>query len=614
MGGLQPLELTAYDRLLQSRPDLGPDSRLLVVGINEQDIQNQGQFPLPDSTLVTLFKKLKLHQPRVIGLDMWRGDISVQPGRAQNAEADRLALVEQLKQSDRMIAITFLGNEAEQTVPPPPGVPEEQIGFNDVTVDSGRVLRRNLLYVDDYFPSFSLRVALRYLRDDGIEDQPSEADENVLQLGQTAFPPLKSDDGGYANIDASNTYQVMLNYRSALNSVEQVSLTQVLEGKVDPQKIKDRIVLIGTTGANRGDLYVTPYNSGANNQPIMPGVVVHAQMVSQFLDAAYGQRPLIRSLSDPLEMAWILAWSLIGGLLAWTVRRPLLLIIGTGLATGLLFILCRGLFLQSLWMPVVPPFLALLGAGGSVVSYRAQQAQRQQKMVMRLLGQSSSPEIAETLWQRRDELLEGGKLLGQELTATLLFTDLKGFSTISEKLSPDKLLNWLNEYFEVMTELVVDHQGVINKFTGDGLIAVFGVPLPRENQDEIAKDAERAVACSLKMGERLDDLNQRWQTQGLPEVQMRAGIFTGSVVVGSLGSKSRLEYGVIGDSVNIASRLESVDKDRQPSPCRVLIAQETLDYLQGNYEVEAWGALTLKGKAEQVEVYRVLEATEHALE
>ena len=610
VGFLQPLELAAYDLLMQSRPDLGPDPRLLVVGITEQDIQNQGQFPLPDAVLVTLLKKLQTYQPRVVGLDMWRGDILVQPGTSETAEADRLALVQQLKQSDRMIAITFLGNESQtaSTVPPPPGLPEEQIGFNDIALDSGRVLRRNLLYMDDYFPSFSLRVALRYLRDENIEDQPSDADENVLQIGSTIFPPLNPEEGGYARIDALETYQILLNYRSAQNAVEQVSLTQLLEGRVDPQKIKDRIVLIGTTGISGRDLYLTPFNSGANDQQPMPGVVIHAQMVSQLLDAAYGERPLIRVWSEPMEMAWIFLWSLTGGLFFWIVRRPLLLVLGGGVLISLLLVLCHGLFLRSVWVPLVPPFLTFLGAGGGVVAFRAQQAQRQQQMVMRLLGQSSSPEIAETLWQRRDELLEGGKLPGMELTATLMFTDLKGFSTISERLPPGQLLNWLNEYFEVMTDVVVEHHGVINKFTGDGLMAAFGVPIPRESWAAIANDAQGAVDCALAMGERLSALNLRWQTEGLPEVQMRAGIFSGPVVVGSLGSKARLEYGVIGDAVNTASRLESVDKHRQPSACRVLIAQETLNYLQNRYEVEAWGALTLKGKAEQVEVFRVIGA------
>ncbi|MGB7412701.1 MAG: adenylate/guanylate cyclase domain-containing protein, partial [Thermosynechococcaceae cyanobacterium] len=613
VGGLQFLELAAYDRLVQTQPDLGVDPRLVVVGITERDIQKLGQFPIPDAALVKLLQKLQSYQPRVIGLDMWRGDIQIQPGTNRNAEADRIALVEQLKSSDRIITIAYVGDEREEPIAPPPGLPIEQIGFNDLAVDPGGVLRRNLLYISDYlpagdfFPSFSLRTALRYLRDDGIEDEASDADENILQIGKTAFLPLTPRFGGYVNLFEAQTYQIMLRYRSVRNSVKQVSLTQVLENQIDAKQFKDRVVLIGTTGTSGRDYVSTPYSSGLNDQDTMPGVVAHAQMVSQFLDAASGERSLIYSWSDPVEMLWILSWAFCGGVLAWLVRRPLGLVIGGGAAISSLLLLCQGLFLQSVWVPLVPSFLTFLGASGGVVSYRAQQSQRQQKMVMRLLGQSSSPEIAETLWQRRNELLEDGKLPGQALTATLMFTDLKGFSSISEQLSPNQLLNWLNEYFEVMTDVVVAHSGVINKFTGDGLMAVFGVPIPREDRDAIAADAQQAVTCALKMGTKLNELNERWQARGLPEVQMRVGVFTGSVVVGSLGSKARLEYGVIGDSVNTASRLESVDKDRQPSPCRVLIAKETLDYLSDNYEVEAWGALSLKGKAEQVEVYRVID-------
>lgn len=613
VGGLQFLELAAYDRLVQAQPDLGADPRLVVVGITERDIQKLGQFPIPDAVLLKLLKRLQSYQPRVIGLDMWRGDIQIQPGTNRNAEADRIALVEQLKSSDRIVTIAYVGDEREEPIAPPPGLPITQIGFNDLAVDPGGVLRRNLLYISDYLPSgdylpsFSLRTALRYLRDDGIEDEPSAADQTILQLGQTAFPPLTPRFGGYATLFEAQTYQIMLNYRSVRSSVKQVSLTQVLDHHVDAQQFKDRVVLIGTTGTSGRDYVSTPYSSGLNDQDTMPGVVAHAQMVSQFLDAASGERSLIYAWPEPIEMLWILGWAFCGGLLAWLVRRPLGLVIGGGAAIGLLLLLCQGFFLQSVWVPLVPSFLVFLGASGGVVSYRAQQFQRQQKMVMRLLGQSSSPEIAETLWQRRNELLDNGKLPGQALTATLMFTDLKGFSTLSEQLSPHQLLNWLNEYFEVMTDVVVEYNGVINKFTGDGLMAVFGVPIPREEWDEIATDAQRAVTCALKMGERLQELNERWQARGLPTVQMRAGIFTGSVVVGSLGSKARLEYGVIGDSVNTASRLESVDKDRQPSFCRVLIAQETLDYLGDRYQIESWGTLTLKGKSEPVAVYQVID-------
>jgi adenylate cyclase len=157
-----------------------------------------------------------------------------------------------------------------------------------------------------------------------------------------------------------------------------------------------------------------------------------------------------------------------------------------------------------------------------------------------------------------------------------------------------------------MTDIVLKHQGIVSKFTGDGLMAVFGVPVPRTTLDAIANDAKNAINSALEMGQCLQKLNEQWQKKGLPSVGMRVGICTGSLTVGSLGGKNRLEYGVIGDSVNIASRLESCEKHRESGICRILIAEETLNYLKGRFVVESWGELTLKGKEIPITVYRVL--------
>ncbi len=180
-------------------------------------------------------------------------------------------------------------------------------------------------------------------------------------------------------------------------------------------------------------------------------------------------------------------------------------------------------------------------------------------------------------------------------------------------MPPEKLLEWLNEFLSEITQQVQLHHGIVNKFTGDGLMAVFGVPMSRNSTDAIAVDAQQAVACALAMGNCLRELNQRWQNQGLPAVQMRVGIFTGPVVAGSLGGKERLEYGVIGDSVNIASRLESCEKDRQVDFCRILIARETLVHLQNRFQVEPWGLMSLKGKQQAIDVYRVVAPKSQSL-
>jgi adenylate cyclase len=600
VGGLEWVELVAYDGMVRLRPSQGMDERLLVVGITEKDIQARGGYlQLPDQVYADAIKTLQQAAPKAIGLDVYR-DKPIEPGHK--------ALLQQLKQSDRVIAITKTIDQSQPTIAAPPGLPGQQIGFNNFVVDRDGVLRRALLFTrdeaDKVIPSFSLVLAGRYLKDQGIEPQEHAKNPEWMQWGTEVFVPLSFRRGAYVNNDVRGE-QVLLNYRGNSRTIPQVSLGDLLAGRVAPTQIRDRIILIGHVAESARDFFYTPFTAGSTELR-MPGVMIHSQMVSQFLDAGLGIRRLLWLWNPSLELWWIFLWSLIGGLLGWRLRHPVLLSLLLVVTIAVLFSLCFLGFSLAGWIPLIPPLLGLVLTGGSVVAYVAQQAQKQQQMVMRLLGQSTSPEIANTLWQRRDELLLNGKLPGQRLIATLLFTDLRGFSSISEIYTPEQLLVLLNEYLEVLTTLVQSHQGVINKFTGDGIMAVFGVPIAHERETEIQADACHAVDCAIAMAVALDKLNLQWKTQGLPPLQMRVGIFTGPVVTGSLGSAIRLEYGVIGDSVNIASRLESVEKERQPTPCRILIARQTLQYLPAHYQVEAWGEMALKGKEETVEVFRVV--------
>ncbi len=598
-GAFQPLELAAFDLLtrLQSTPP--PDPRLLVVAISEADLQAQQRWPLPDLTIAQAIAQLQPHRPTVIGLDLHR-DLPQPPGQAQ--------LQAQL-QAPNLIAITKLGDSEDIPVPPPPHLPTERVGFNDLLLDPDGSVRRNLLFAapDPQQPplfAFSLRLALRYLAVHRISPRSLPQPSAAIQLGAARLQPLTPDAGSYQNLDARG-YQILLRYRSP-QPARALSLSQVLQGQFDPSWVSGKVVLIGTTAPSAKDLFFTPFSATAADQRKLAGVWVHAQMVSQLLSAASGERPLLWFWPEALELLWVLAWALLGGSLAWRTQSPWLL----GLAGAALLAALLGggwlLFTQQGWVPLAAPATAALVSGGWVVAQRAQQAQQQQQMVMRLLGQNTSPEIAQALWQARDRLLKSGKLPGQRLVATMLFSDLKDFSSLAEQLDPEALLEWLSKWLEVQTQEVQRHQGIINKFLGDGLMAVFGVPVARSTAAEIAEDARRAVACALAMAERLRQLNQVWAQAGKPVAQMRIGIYTGAVVVGSLGGQQRSEYGVIGDSVNIASRLESCLKERQGGECRVLIGQATLEQLGGAYAVESWGMLALKGKQQGVEVFRVL--------
>lgn len=592
-GLLQSLELRAYDWMLRTRSDNGPDPRLLVVEFNETDLRSLQRVTPDDATLAQAIDLIQAQQPRVIGLDFYR-DVPQAPGTKE---------LQQQLQAANLVTISRWAANPQDVIPAPQGIPPDRVGINNLLIDPDSVIRRNLLVADE-LPSFSLLLSLMYLEQQGIQSQPAGPDQQLLQLGRTLFQPLQGNDAGYQNSDARG-YQILLDYRTAHRAARHVSFTQLRQGQVPAEWIRDKVVLMGNTSVSSKDFFYTPFSATAIDQTQVSGVEIHAQMVSQIIGLGLGERQLIQPLPAAWEGLWMGLWASVAGTIAWVIRRPVqLLLSGVGLM-AMLPIGAWGMMASGVWLPIVAPFLTALISSGTVVAYRAQQMQQQQRTVMILLGQSASKEIAAALWQNREQLLRSGKLPGQSLTATMLFTDLQGFSTISEQLSPEALMDWLSEYLGAMTAVTHRHQGIVNKFTGDGLFAVFGVPIARQTEAEIGQDAFNAVACGLEMGDRLAELNQVWRDRGLTTVQMRVGICTGPVVVGSLGSQQRMEYGIIGDPVNTASRLESCAKDRQPERCRVLVAAETYRYIQHQFQAEDRGAIPLKGKQNSVNVYYV---------
>jgi len=592
-GGLEPLELTAYDQMLRLRPVPPLDTRILIVGITEADLRSQQRWPLSDQVMADMLSQLQRHQPKVIGLDLVR-NFPNDPGHQ--------AFVREL-QRPNVITIRTLGNAPDEAVKSLPEAPPKQVGFSDIIVDTDGVVRRSLVFAADdqqTATSFAMQIAMTYLSSQG-----SVTAANELVLGRQIFRPLQANSGGYQTTD-SRGYQLLLNYHRPDTPARIVPLSAVLQGRVEPAWAKDHIVVIGATAPTLKDSFYTPYSAMLQGNPRMAGVVVHAQMISQILTAAQGGRSLFWFWPESLEILWIVGWGMAGGILAWWAQRPLWLVVGgTGLLAAL-FGLSYGLLVNGGWVPVAAPALAAIAIGSFTVAQQMQYARQQQQIGLKLLGQQTSPEVAAALWNARDRLLQSGVLTGQTLTATILFLDICRFSTISEQRPTEEVMSWLNEFMRSMTHAVHTHQGIVNKFTGDGLMAVFGVPIPRTTTAEIAADAQHAVACALAMGDRLRTLNQDWGYRNLPVVKMRVGIFTGPVMAGSLGGQMRLEYAVIGDSVNIASRLEGCEKERQSQPCRILIARETLDYLQNQFRVESWGHLQLRGRQTSVEVYEVL--------
>nr|MDZ8042690.1 CHASE2 domain-containing protein [Nostoc sp. CreGUA01] len=360
VGILEGTEIQAFDGMMRSRPPEGIDSRLLIITIDDDDLATQrknGEYligaSISEKSLNKLLEKLNQYQPRAIGLDIYRDFQAKQPD-----------LITRLQTTPNLIGVCK-GTDGTVNVggiQPPPEIPKTNIGFSDFIHDRDGVIRRHLLFMNQEATSlcsasysFSLQLASLYLRSSGIRVQFTP--EGNLQLGKTVFPNLNSRNGAYQNIDA-NGGQILLNYRSPKEIAEQVKLTEFLSRPVNPNAVKDRIVLIGVVSrGDSPDTWPTPYGVPLDEQ--MPGVLVQAHMVSQILSAVENGRPLLRVWSLWLEVAWILGWSVVGGIIAWRNLSLPWLALAAGVTSSILYVACFGLLIWGAWVPFVPSALSL---------------------------------------------------------------------------------------------------------------------------------------------------------------------------------------------------------------------------------------------------------------
>jgi CHASE2 domain-containing sensor protein len=362
-GILQPYELGAFDYLVRLRPHEKTDPRLLVVAVTESDIQKQKEGSLSDRTLSRVLEKLEKGQPRVIGLDIYR-DIPVKEGRQE--------LLSRLK-NPKLVATCAGSTRLKKGISAPPGVPRERLGSSDVVVDDDGILRRHLLVMQPDLESLcktnetlSFQVALHYLAKQGIQPQLTEKEE--YRLRNVIFKPLSARRGAYRTGDARG-YQVLLNYRSVQSPelvAQKVTLSDVLDDRVDPSWVKDRVVLIGVSAESVKDDHLTPYSSQVRPPQRLSGVFVHAQMVSQILSAVLDGRPLLWVWPDWAEVLWIVGWSVVGGAVGMVVRSRFGLILAIGAAVVVLIAMCWGGLLYGGWLPLVPSALVLVITGSIV--------------------------------------------------------------------------------------------------------------------------------------------------------------------------------------------------------------------------------------------------------
>jgi adenylate cyclase len=565
LGVLQFWEWKAYDAYLRLRPATTLEQRVVIVGLEESDLRHLGQGAISDRVYSQLLEKIKAQQPRAIGFDIYR-DLPIPPGEGELAAT--------FKSTPNLIGVEkAIGDRRRDAVAPPPVLKAEgRVGANDLLIDADNTIRRGLLYLQnddgETVYSFSLYLALLYLDAIGIAPEVVESGQTeVWRLGNAIFAPLDRNFGGYVWADARG-YQLPINYYGGRNLFEIVSVTDVLENRLPPDWGRDRVVLVGAVSESFNDMFATPYSSRWLELPeLTPGVEIHAQLVSQILDAAIDNRPLIRSWPEAAEIAWILLWAFVGSGFAWQARYlrfihscPLRLWQQASLAIAAICSLWGVTYTAILggwWLPVIPALMALAGAIATITAYTAYTAVR----LRQTFGRYLNHDVVAKLLERPENLQLGGK----RQKITILTSDLRGFTALSEHLDPESVVTVLNLYFKEMLEAIAAYGGTIDKFLGDGMLVLFGAPTPYEDH------ASRAVACAIAMQLAMKSVNQCLQERNLPVLEMGIGINTGECVIGNIGSEWHTEYTAIGDQVNLAFRIETYTTGTQ-----VLVADSSL--------------------------------------
>lgn len=376
----------------------------------------------------------------------------------------------------------------------------------------------------------------------------------------------------------------LINYYGPNGTFKYISATDVISGNVPKEDLKGKIVLIGATATATHDLHTTSYG------PLNPGVEIHATVIENIINRDYLQRPAwIPMLDISITIGVGLLLGLIG-LYFKAFATALLLLVGIGgyMATDYLLFSRYGLSVNSVYPVFIQIFVYF-----SITLYRFMFEEKEKRFIKEAFSQYLAPAVVDRLVDNPQLL----KLGGERKVLTAFFSDVAGFSSIAEQLEAEELVDLLNMYLTDMTEIIIKYEGTVDKYEGDAIIAFFGAPLSFEDH------AARTCLAAIDMQKRLAELREKWKRDGKHQLFMRIGMNTGQVVVGNMGSINRMDYTMMGDSVNLAARLEGVNKQYQTS---TMISQFTYEMAKNDIEARELDSIRVVGKKEPIKIYELL--------
>ncbi len=634
---LDRLELTTYDwRMRLAADPKSVNKDIVLVEINDSTIREMsgvfGHWPWPRLAVSFLIDYLHRAPAKVVAMDFLLSEpdrvdkYDFEGDKWSGSQSDR-ALADSVKKSGNVIMLAdavyegLTGAEKDTNAArwPDSGYTGERgaqrplllapyqaltdasaaLGHNFLTIDADGPARRMPPFVKSggkVVPSLGVALALRAggfapaevsadgpflrIRDRWVplvlEQRVSGGDQWSMLINYRAPALVKTASGEFAR--PYESYE----FRHLFMSEQQILLGQ--KPMIDPAVFKDKLVFVGITASGLLDVFRTPLANEENGS--MPGIQLHASMADSILANRF-----IRPATSRSRISTILIAALSIGMLA------AFLPFATAAAASLAILggwtwLSLAAFKGGLWLNMVQP----LAVGGLALffgtAYQYFVEGKEKRKVAKLFGRYVSRDVYSQLMSNPDQ----AELGGRRREMTVLFSDIRGFTTVTERGEPEELVRQLNEYFSRMVEIVFRHKGTVDKFVGDMVMALFSAPL--DDPDH----ANHAVQAAVDMVKELGDLNRAWVAKGMVQLDIGIGVNSGDMIAGNIGSSSIMSYTVIGDNVNLGARLESLNKDYKT---RIIISDATRARLSGDFQTRPLGDVVVKGKSRAVQIFEV---------
>jgi len=602
---LNEVDLRYSDFRFKTRGNIEPNPKVVIVAIDEKSINQLGRWPWSRYLIAEFIEKLSDYKPKVVGFDIlfseqeskdadialgkaveksrniilgyfFRDDATEEPTTASLKQVKRsnIKLIKYLDKPPSNVLKTFRSADLNL---PEIGAGALGFGFFNMLPDGDGIFRRSQLlmsYDGEIYPSLNLESIRLFLGGDLWLTMASYGVE-ALNINKTQIP---TDESG----------QLLVNFYGPGGTFKTYSAVDVVSGKVPVEALENKIVLVGATEIGIADLRPTPFN------PVFPGVEIHASVAGNILD---GRFLIENNLTHALDIGLLFMLPI---LLVFLLIRARGTVIGFTIFIVFVFLYLLGNFLiftrLNFVISTIYPALSIGFAYVFFEAYRNLVIERRSRYLRKAFSSYVSSDIVDEILRDPDKL----KLGGENKNVTLLFSDIRGFTSLSESIPPEMLVSVLNEYLSPMTQIVMEERGTLDKYIGDAVMAIFGAPL------DVPDHATRACQASLSMLKKLGQINNEWRKRNFPTISIGIGINTGAAIVGNMGANMRFDYTAIGDSVNLASRLEGLNK---LYGTEIIISKSTLENLNSSEAPFLFRELDLvqvKGKEEPISIFELV--------